>query len=477
MVVAVTTLIVLVGAGLWWAADRGGSAAEPSLAAAQASTTPLAKLHIIRPAVELRAKGNTEFRAARDGATLRQGDALRTDAAGFVEVEYADGSLTRLGPSTEFSIARLTEERGGRQTRGSITVGDTWNRAAKVTESGSFEMQSGRTTAAVEGTAFAFSCTAPGTCDITDVVDNVNVTTTTGQRAALTPATSIVAVNDVLSPATHLTREQMLANPFFVENLLLDLAAGKGLGLDDLPPAILGATVSNVGPLVITMVTPASPSVTTEAPEETTTTTTPPTTTTTVSPPTAPECVTEGWMRRVGSAGETFANEAACTTFALAGGTFATTGGGRFVIPRGVTVTFSDVRSDSACNALQYGYELDLDPATQTPVGARTPAPPACGGTFASTTIGPFPTARLLRVFLQDDSCFETRFFSDGYHARLDPSDPMTVWIMDAGPKIGEDLCPNVAVERRPPAVPPPGGRSVNLIVTVVIIDAPPTSG
>ncbi|MET0896142.1 MAG: hypothetical protein ABWY80_09850, partial [Acidimicrobiia bacterium] len=120
LVVAVTTLIVLVGAGLSWAANRGGSAAKPSLAAAPASTTPVAKLHIIRPAVQLRAKGNTEFRTAREGATLRQGDVLRTDAAGFVEVEYADGSLTRLGPSTEFSIARLTEERGGRQTRGSI---------------------------------------------------------------------------------------------------------------------------------------------------------------------------------------------------------------------------------------------------------------------------------------------------------------------------------------------------------------------
>ncbi|MET0920042.1 MAG: hypothetical protein ABWY77_02450, partial [Acidimicrobiia bacterium] len=271
-----------------------------------------------------------------------------------------------------------------------------------------------------------------------------------------------VAVNDVLSPATHLTREQMLANPFFVENLLLDLAAGKGLGLDDLPLAILGATVSNVGPLVITIVTPAPPVVVETVPSEqvpdppATTVPPPP-----PPPPTAPECVTNGWTSRVGSAGQTFADEQACSVFALAGGTFATTGGGQFVVPRDATVTFSGA-SVSACNALRYGYELNLDPSTQKLVGTRTPGPPSCGGTFGGTTIGPLSTAVLLRVFLQDDNCLvgssPAKFFSDGDHASLDPAHPLTVWIMDAG---GD--CSFVATPR------PAEVDDLNLIVTILI--------
>ena len=103
----------------------------------------LARLEIKAPNVEILKKGSTAFVAAKDGQRLKQGDALRTDTAGLAEVAYTDGSLTRLGPSTEFAITRLTSKKGARQTQGTLTVGSTWNRAAKVAESGSFEVKAG----------------------------------------------------------------------------------------------------------------------------------------------------------------------------------------------------------------------------------------------------------------------------------------------------------------------------------------------
>ena len=104
-----------------------------------------------------------------------------TDASGRAEIDYTDGSLTRLSGSTVFTISKLTDEKGGRQTQGTLSVGETWNRAAKVSETGSFEVKAGGTTAAVEGTAFVAKCTpkTDGTqkadCTFTAVVDNIHV--------------------------------------------------------------------------------------------------------------------------------------------------------------------------------------------------------------------------------------------------------------------------------------------------------------
>ena len=124
-----------------------------------ASAAVLATLKVQSPEVTIKVKGKAAYTAAKDGQVLRQGDALKTDADGKAEIDYTDGSLTRLGPSTEFKISKLTNKRGGRQTEGTLSVGETWNRAAKVAETGSFEVKAGGTTAAVEGTAFVVKCT------------------------------------------------------------------------------------------------------------------------------------------------------------------------------------------------------------------------------------------------------------------------------------------------------------------------------
>jgi hypothetical protein len=146
-----------------------------------ASTSALANLKITADNVEIKPKGKSAFVAAKDGQPLKQGDSIRTDADGRAEIDYTDGSLTRLAGSTVFTISKLTDERGGRQTQGTLSVGETWNRAAKVSETGSFEVKAGGTTAAVEGTAFVAKCvpktdgSQQATCTFTAVVDDIKV--------------------------------------------------------------------------------------------------------------------------------------------------------------------------------------------------------------------------------------------------------------------------------------------------------------
>jgi FecR protein len=212
------------------------SSAKPKTTTAAAA---LANLKIQAAAVTIKPTGKSKFVAAKDGQVLHQGDALKTDAAGKAEIDYTDGSLTRLGSSTEFTITRLTNDRGGRQTEGTITVGDTWSRAAKVSETSSFAVKAGGTTAAVEGTAFAFSCTLVNSqlsCTVVAVVDNVKVSGGNGGQTELTPSTKIVAIAGNLGPIVNLTYDDLAGNALISGNLLLDQQAGKGKGLGDLPP-------------------------------------------------------------------------------------------------------------------------------------------------------------------------------------------------------------------------------------------------
>jgi hypothetical protein len=174
----------------------GVMAASGGVAGAKtaSSSATLASLEITAPNVSIKQKGDSTFVTAKDGQALRQGDSIKTDANGRAQIDYTDGSLTRLAGSTVFTISKLTSERGGRQTQGTLSVGETWNRAAKVSETGSFEVKAGGTTAAVEGTAFVVKCTpkADGTqkvdCTVTAVVDNIQVSSDNWDVTSVTNA-------------------------------------------------------------------------------------------------------------------------------------------------------------------------------------------------------------------------------------------------------------------------------------------------
>jgi len=161
--------------------------------AAKSSDKALATLKVTSDGVTVKKKGAADYAAAKDGQALSQGDSIKTDASGTAEIDYTDGSLTRLSPATIFTLTKLTNDKGGRQTQGTLSVGETWNRAAKVSETGSFEVKAGGTTAAVEGTAFVVSCTPTGTaqqvtCTITAVVDNVDVASDAWDVTSVTSA-------------------------------------------------------------------------------------------------------------------------------------------------------------------------------------------------------------------------------------------------------------------------------------------------
>jgi hypothetical protein len=221
------------------------SAAQPRPTTTTAAAAPLATLKIRDGSVEYKANNTNSFTAGRDGQPLRQGDELKTLVDSLAEINYTDGSYTRLGEETQFKVTRLTNERGARQTQGTLTVGSTWNRAAAVSETGggSFEITAGDATAAVEGTLFAVLCRQESGqlhCDFFDIVDPITVTL--GATAIpLDNATKVTLSQGALGAVQPVTREELIANPFINANALLDEQLGLG-GFSEFPPAAAATT-------------------------------------------------------------------------------------------------------------------------------------------------------------------------------------------------------------------------------------------
>lgn len=167
-------------------------------------------------------------------------------------------------------------------------------------------------------------------------------------------------------------------------------------------------------------------------------------------------CQQGGYLSLVGADGTTFSNVGECVSFAAHGGKFAT----GIIIPAGETATltkatFGDFVTNCPADALTYGYQLNLGANVQLgshPINSGCAAAPGA-------TIGPFPTATLLRVWLDDLTSPAYIFYSDGSHALVSGSNPFVVAIMDSFFGTSGPSSPRV----------PPGPGEGNLNVTVTI--------
>ena len=271
---------------------KAAKKAAAKKAATKKQAAVLARLKVMGPVVSVKPAGKKTFVTAKDNQVLRQGDSIKTDTAGLAEIDYTDGSLTRLGNATRFTLTTLTNKQGGRQTKGTLGVGQTWNRAAEVAETGSFEVTAGGATAAVEGTAFSYACHKVASqlvCEVVDVVDNVKVVASNGAVTPLGPATTVPLTDGVPSgDVAELSFEDLASNSFIANNVTLDYFTGKGAGFDEFPAPIVIAprrTAPTTLPPPETNLPPA-----TTLPPTTLPPTTAPPTTTTLPPCNSPPC-------------------------------------------------------------------------------------------------------------------------------------------------------------------------------------------
>lgn len=157
-----------------------------------------------------------------DRVEVQVGHGVRTDATGFAQLDWADGSLTRLDAATTVRVTRLADDADRVEVALDLDLGRTWNRVRDLGEDGRFEVATAVATAAVRGTAFVVACLDDGTCTFT-VVDGTVEVSSDDDRAVLQAFQRIeVAADGTFGDVVDLVRADLLADPFVADNLARD---------------------------------------------------------------------------------------------------------------------------------------------------------------------------------------------------------------------------------------------------------------
>src|SRR5439155_16104901 len=116
--------------------------------------------------------------------TLSVGDVVQTDSSGQAQVDYFDGSLTRLDSDTRFVIETLQKGPNGRHISLDVKAGRTWNRVARLTSSNDrYEVHMANAVATVRGTTFIADCrTHAPRCFIIGIEDTTHVKSEDGSE-------------------------------------------------------------------------------------------------------------------------------------------------------------------------------------------------------------------------------------------------------------------------------------------------------
>lgn len=146
---------------------------------------PVVTLVAVDGVVETR-QASDEFSVVDRSAAVEVGAEVRTGANALAEIEYFDGSLTRIGPNTTYEIVELEQAPDRTVIVGKIGLGETFHDVKKLTGSGSrFEIQESNAIASVRGTRFAARCLPPLPCGIAVVEGEVVVTPSSGAPVAV----------------------------------------------------------------------------------------------------------------------------------------------------------------------------------------------------------------------------------------------------------------------------------------------------
>lgn len=125
------------------------------------------------------------------------GDVVKTNSAGRAELDYSDGSLTRLAPNTQVTVVRL-DSASAQRTSVKVDAGRTWQRVKKLVADGAqYEVSTPLGVASVKGTAFEVDCTKGGgvACITTVIEGAVKFTTKKGKVLTVAPYQRLVVPN------------------------------------------------------------------------------------------------------------------------------------------------------------------------------------------------------------------------------------------------------------------------------------------
>ncbi|MGH9025386.1 MAG: FecR domain-containing protein [Acidimicrobiia bacterium] len=190
---------------------------------------PLAELRPEEQKVEVAAEEGS-FREGENDQALAAGNTVRTNDTGRAQIDYSDGSLTRLDFDTIYTVVELSDDEGQRRVEGELGPGQSWNRVQELSESDSFQAESAGATAAVQGTAWTTLCKSDVRCLLTVVTGVVGVDPRRGDPIHLGPGDQVPVTDGKLGEVEQKSPDELFANPWIRYNLEKDAEQGKSGG-------------------------------------------------------------------------------------------------------------------------------------------------------------------------------------------------------------------------------------------------------
>lgn len=203
----------------------GGGGGEDAGPAAATRGPAAATLQVRDEAAQRRPEATSTFARAADGEELSIGDTVRTNGTGFVQVDYRDGSLTRLDSNAELTLTALSATGDAQRIAGRLEGGRAWSNVRELTSSeGSYELETPVATAAVRGTLFDTDCTdEAGSCTFVVAEGIVVVTPRGGEPIELRGGDSVTVRPDGSTSRNALqTLDRLRQDPWIARNLGLD---------------------------------------------------------------------------------------------------------------------------------------------------------------------------------------------------------------------------------------------------------------
>lgn len=203
----------------------GGGGSSPAGSGAASAGGSAATLKIRDQAAALRTQASSAFAPARDGQGLAVANTVRTNGTGFAQVDYRDGSLTRLDANAQLTLTDLSTAQQAQRVVAKLDGGRAWSRVKKITSSqGRYEIDTAVASASVRGTTFTVDCTPPdGSCIFTVIDGVVTVTPHGGTPVDVHAGESVTVHKD--GKLTHdpaQTPAQFAQVPWIAKNAAID---------------------------------------------------------------------------------------------------------------------------------------------------------------------------------------------------------------------------------------------------------------
>jgi len=158
----------LVRGATWTLALGMGLGAGVAIVGSAGAKGPSGSVTYLKGSAERAAQGGKQWSAVNESSPLFEGDRVRTGEASRLEIKLGDGSLLRLGASSEVALEQAKIRSGGKKkVQARLFLGRLWAAVTKLVGSESrFEVTTANAVAGVRGTRFAAEHLATGATSV-----------------------------------------------------------------------------------------------------------------------------------------------------------------------------------------------------------------------------------------------------------------------------------------------------------------------